>query len=139
MEDDLPLVLVQTDDTFSSEYDELEAFVGPILERISKLLSLPANWDTHGARPINPGIATKAIELILGMLKPNDPQPSVVPTSRGGILLEWHEAGIDLEVDIRSPSSIHVAFEQDDHEEEFEHATDELIADKLNLLRDRIR
>ncbi len=77
--------------------------------------------------------------FLLNCVSPDDPVPSVVPTARGGILLEWHEGGIDLEVDIRSPSWFHVAFAEGEHEEEYDHANLELVADKLNLLRSRIK
>ena len=96
------------------------------------------NIDIYGGQPINPEIAATVVTLLLNVLQPNDPAPAFVPTSRGGILFEWHEEGIDLEVDIRSPSWIHVAFEKDNHEEEFDRADLEVIAEKLNLLRGRL-
>ena len=40
-------------------------------------------------------------------------EPTVVPTSKGSVQLEWHEHGIDLEVEILSPYRIHVSFEDE--------------------------
>lgn len=107
----------------------------PVLEQISQLGSLPFNWDSYGSQAIKPEIALTALELILTLLQENDPKPSIVPTSRGGIMLEWHQRGIDLEVDIRSPSWIHLSFEWDGEEEVIERANLESIAKKLDILR----
>jgi hypothetical protein len=49
----------------------------------------------------------------LSVLDSGTPKPSVVPTSRGGIQLEWHRAGVDLEIEIESPDRVNVFFEDD--------------------------
>jgi hypothetical protein len=110
----------------------------PILNKVCTLGDLQFNWNSYGAMPIDPETAVAALQILLNALSENDPQPAVVPTSGGGILLEWHVGGIDLEVDVRSPSSVQVAFEVDGQEEEFANADVELIHDKLNVLRGRL-
>lgn len=114
-------------------------WIVPLLRKVCELGSLPMNWNSYGARPIHPEVAVEAVTFLLNYLSADDPFPSVVPTARGGILLEWHEGGIDLEVDIRSPSWIHVAFESGDMEEEFDRADFELVEEKLNCLRSRLK
>jgi len=110
----------------------------PLLSQICQLGDLPPDWNSYGAKPVDPETAAHAVTLLLEILSERDPRPTVVPTSRGGLLIEWHEGGIDLEVDVRSPSSIHVAFEDGGREEEFENAELELVQDKLNVLRGRL-
>jgi hypothetical protein len=44
----------------------------------------------------------------------------VVPTARGGIQLEWHTRGIDLEIELAVPEGIHVLYEDAAGEEEWE-------------------
>ncbi len=39
------------------------------------------------------------------------PRPSVVPTSHGGIQLEWHTRGIDLEVGVAEPEQVTASYE----------------------------
>jgi hypothetical protein len=114
-------------------------WIVPILKKVCELGSLPPNWNSYGGQPIRPEIAEAAVTLLLNLLTPADPLPSVVPTTRGGILLEWHEGGIDLEVDIQSPLRFHVALEDGDHEEEYDRTDLEFVHEKLNLLRSRLK
>ena len=44
-------------------------------------------------------------------MRPNTPAPSIVPTVRGGLQLEWHQTQIDLEVEITPHGTIHLAYE----------------------------
>jgi hypothetical protein len=62
------------------------------------LLTLPHNWDSYGGQRINPGVVQDAVNLINPLLEPTSPAPRVVPLSSGGLQLEWHRGGIDLEV-----------------------------------------
>lgn len=110
----------------------------PILYKVCALGDLQFDWNSYGAKPIDPETAVTTLQIMLIVLSENDPEPAVVPTSSGGIMLEWHLAGIDLEVDVRSPSSVHVACEIDGREEYLENVDIELIQDKLRILRGRL-
>src|SRR5206468_4162766 len=63
----------------------------------------PENWNSYGARPIRPEIVHVAAQLLRETVNHNTPQPAVVPTVGGGVQLEWHTGGIDLEIEIASP------------------------------------
>jgi hypothetical protein len=76
------------------------------VEAVVDLLSLPPGWNSYSARPIEHQSAKQAIQLLAEYLKPGTPPPSVVPTVRGGIQLEWHTAGADLEIYIESPNEV---------------------------------
>ena len=138
MEADWRLVIPFSDGLFVFESTPDEWIV-PMLQKVCELGSLPPNWNSYGGQRIHPEIAMAAVTLLLNLLSPGDPLPSVVPTSRGGILLEWHEGGIDLEIDIRSPSWFHVVLEDGEYEEECDHADLEVVQEKLNLLRSRLK
>jgi hypothetical protein len=62
------------------------------------LLTLKPNWDSYSADAIDPKLVHDAMNLINGLLAPTSPAPRVVPLSSGGLQLEWHRQGIDLEV-----------------------------------------
>jgi hypothetical protein len=42
------------------------------------------------------------------MLRPGVPLPSITPLAYGGIMLEWHRRGWDIEIEIDAPASHHV-------------------------------
>jgi hypothetical protein len=87
------------------------AWFNSLLTEISQIGELKENWDSYGARPIDPPCAEATANLLLSVLDSGTPKPFVVPTSRGGIQLEWHRAGVDLEVEIESPARVNVFFE----------------------------
>lgn len=87
------------------------AWVEPTLDAFRSLLAMREGWDSYGARPIDPTNVKTAIELVITLMDDRTPVPSVVPTSAGGVQLEWHTRGIDLEIEIRSPSRISVCFD----------------------------
>jgi len=114
-------------------------WIVPLIEKVCELGSLPPNWNSYSAHPIQHETAAEAITLLLNYLSPDDPLPSIVPTARGGIMLEWHVSGIDFEIDIRSPSWIQVSFDDGEEEEEFDHVerTMGIVEEKLRRLRSR--
>lgn len=79
--------------------------------RLEDLLNLQPNWDSYGANSVNPEIAMYAINLLLELMDDAMPIPSIVPTNRGGIQLEWHTTRGDLEIDIEAPYRVGVVFE----------------------------
>lgn len=108
-----------------------------LLWKISELGDLETGWDSYGARPVDPECAAAAVDFLLDLLDSSTPQPSIVPTSRGGIQLEWHRLGADLEIEIESPARFHVFFEDERTGEETEVTlTDNLLP--LMPLLDRL-
>jgi hypothetical protein len=92
----------------------------PTLEKIGALEALPKNWDSYGGRPVNPHCAATAVSLLLNVLEPGMPEPAIVPTNRGGLQIEWHRDGVDIEIEVQSPSRLYVAFEDENTGEEWE-------------------
>lgn len=74
------------------------AWVGPTIVAFSAIASLPANWDTYGARPVSRDVIRLALETLATVMQVNSPVPSVVPLADGGIQLEWHRKQQDLEI-----------------------------------------
>lgn len=87
------------------------AWAEPMMKSAARLLALPSNWDSYGASRINPQCIRAALELARRFFCDETPPPSVVPTCSGGVQLEWHKGGIDLEIEFLSPTHLGVLFE----------------------------
>jgi hypothetical protein len=83
-------------------------------------LQLPENWNSYGARPIDPELAASALKLLVKIAPFSAPSPIVVPTTQGGILLEWHMCGIDLEIETLAVNAFHVFYEDEREGREWE-------------------
>ncbi len=70
----------------------------PLMQGFVDLLTLPANWNSYGAGAIDSNLVRSAMTFMNGVLESNSPAPRVVPLSSGGLQLEWHREGIDLEI-----------------------------------------
>jgi len=71
-----------------------------VTRRINELLELDSNWDSYGAARVNPIVAEQAVFLISALLDTGVPEPTIVPTVKGGLQLEWHTGGVDLEIEL---------------------------------------
>lgn len=86
-------------------------WLSPTIDKLTDLLALPMNWDSYEARPIDPKCALAALRLLGQVMHNDSPPPSVVPTNRGGVQLEWHSKGMGLEIDVVSPGEFQVCYE----------------------------
>ncbi len=65
------------------------------------LLSLGANWDSYGSRPIDPACAIRARNIWRRL----SGQWHVVPCSDGSVQLEQHVGGFDIEITVSKSNS----------------------------------
>ena len=84
-----------------------------ITERLNELLALPANWDSYGSRTISVPAATTALQLLRSVLSAGKPIPSIIPTSYGGIQIEWHRNNADLEISVFPDGKVLAYFEDE--------------------------
>lgn len=78
----------------------LPSWVPPVVRQLDMFLDLPHNWDSYGAPPPDPRLGFSALRLLVRVMHDNTPAPAIVPLSTGGLQLEWHQQGIDLEIEI---------------------------------------
>ncbi|MBM3735917.1 MAG: hypothetical protein FJW39_09045 [Acidobacteria bacterium] len=76
------------------------------VDAVVALLRLPPGWNSYSAKPVSRECAEEAIRLLDELLEFNTPLPSVVPTVRGGIQLEWHTGGVNIEVYVNSSQDV---------------------------------
>lgn len=79
------------------------------LQAMQQISVLPANWDSYGSQRIQDAAIVGAMQLLAVTLNPNGVAPMVVPTSVGGLQLEWHQDGFDIEVEF-SPTGAASAY-----------------------------
>lgn len=82
----------------SAEVSDPVSWLPSVLRRMEALLSLPDDWDRYGASRVQPVNAQRAFVLLSRIMLPATPPPALVPTGNGGIQLEWHRAGLDVEI-----------------------------------------
>lgn len=73
-------------------------WVEDVLERASSVYDLEKGWDGENALPVTKEALWDALDVLTDVMSEDSIAPQVVPTSDGGIQLEWHCAGVDLEV-----------------------------------------
>lgn len=103
-----------------------------VLGRFKELNRLPANWDHHGAPPIEAADLAEALKTLSGVMAPNTPAPAIVPISGGGLQLEWHRAGLDVEIVVGLGDEDGLYFHEKASDREWEGPTHEGFAE-LNL------
>jgi len=68
------------------------------MSRAAGFLQLPPGWNSYRAKPIAHENVIAAITFLFEYVESATPKPDVVPTTKGGVQIEWHINGIDLEV-----------------------------------------
>ena len=77
------------------------AMIQDTIQAITDLLELPRNWDSYGAPRIAPQNIREALWFTKNIMRPDAQAPQVVPTVRGGVQLEWHTDGVNVEIEFQ--------------------------------------
>lgn len=112
-------------------YQGEPAWLGRTLEQLNRMIQLSPNWDSYGSRAVELQKAWIALDALSEILEAHSPAPAVVPTSDGGLQLEWHRNGIDLEIEPFSPNRISFyarTSDGDEHEGEWTYDVSELCS-----------
>ena len=76
------------------------------LKRACELQQLPRGWNSHGAEPVSDTAFRQTIEFLTAYMVGDVAVPVLVPTVRGGLQLEWHRRGVDIEVEVNPDGSV---------------------------------
>lgn len=104
----------------------------PVLDRMKHILELEEGWDSYGAPAIDPRAVRSALLLLDASMGAGVPVPAVVPSSRGGVQLEWHLGGIDFELEVFGSGQVTLYREGPRPEQ------NEEVSDTADTLRSRI-
>ena len=71
------------------------------IHRASNFVRLANGWNSYRAKSVSPKAVRHATQFLreAESLIPNLAAPSVVPTVRRGLQLEWHRQGVDVEIE----------------------------------------
>lgn len=94
-------------------------------QRAGELLHLPLGWDSYGASVLSP-VAVEAAFRFLGRFMADDlPTPELIPTSLGGVNVEWHlSEGCDIEIEFHDDGGMEALIVNDDEESVFPRGSD---------------
>lgn len=90
------------------------------VETLVELRGLPENWNSYGARAIEIDAIGRALDMLTRIMRRAIPNPQIVPTHMGGVQLEWHSRGVDLEIELTHPQTCAVYYLNHTSGEEWE-------------------
>jgi len=90
----------------------------PTIVALAQLMRLPRDWNSDRAKQIDPRAIEKMLGLLLTVLESDTTPPAVVPTTRGGVQVEWHQNGVDLEIEAISSGELEFFFSGPEGNEE---------------------
>jgi hypothetical protein len=84
----------------------LPPWINPLIEQFSRVLAVKTDFDGASARPITADALASTLTLLEETMAWDTVAPQIVPVSDGGLQLEWHCAGVDLEVYVDSDGRV---------------------------------
>jgi hypothetical protein len=68
------------------------------LDRISDLTALAVGWNGYDAREVKADMVIDAAAFLAKVAFPGIAPPSITPLADGGVQVEWHRGGLDIEI-----------------------------------------
>lgn len=91
-----------------SEWGTAPSWLQDAAERIRYLQSLGEGWDGYGSSGVSPRLANAVVRFLSAPLWASTPRPRIVPTSRGGLAVEWRVPPATLELEFDPQGSVDV-------------------------------
>ena len=82
-----------------------------VTNQLTKYVQMKQGWDGYNTPAPNMDAAFFALVVLNQVMRSRTPIPHVVPSSAGGVQLEWHEKQIDLELHITAPYECEMWFQ----------------------------
>jgi hypothetical protein len=82
-----------------------------VQSQLLQYAKMEQGWNSYGAPAVTWDAGMFALSILNDIMRPRTPIPQVVPSSAGGVQLEWHEKGIDLEIHVTGPYRCALWFE----------------------------
>lgn len=78
------------------------------LGKLVRFRSLDEAWDGRQGKPLSPEAALVAVRVLIDVAAVERPTPQLVPLPSGGVQVEWHVGGNDLEIEVDAKGDLHV-------------------------------
>jgi catechol 2,3-dioxygenase-like lactoylglutathione lyase family enzyme len=75
---------------------------------LSRLFALPAGWDGPSAEEVTVEAITEAVSVLAAVAGEAAPAPQFFPLRDGGIQVEWHIGGNDIEIEVNGAGQAYV-------------------------------
>jgi hypothetical protein len=92
-------------------------------ERLRRLQAYSRGWDGYHGRPPKPSVIAFTRNILQSVMKSNVRAPAIVPLSGGGLQLEWHMGGMDIELAIYAPFNAELSADFSDGRQPVEEVT----------------
>lgn len=96
----------------SFENEVIPNWTGKIAESFGHIMELGVGWDSYRARPIALNAVKNSLRFMFDHLELGE--PSVFPTSKGGILVGWVRGSAELELEFDGEGIVGGLFEDPD-------------------------
>ena len=77
-------------------------------EELNKLMALPAGWDGSSAAEVTIEAVSETLTVLASLVNEATVAPQFFPLTDGGIQVEWHVGGNDIEIEVNGAGSAHV-------------------------------
>lgn len=99
---------------------DLPPWLRASLPRLLRLCDMNPNWDSYGSLPPSMALVKSIVKSLRLAEKETLPEPKVVPTSSGGIQLEWYLGKRELEIEFTPTGQIEYLRSDNERNEEKE-------------------
>jgi hypothetical protein len=85
-------------------------------QELNRLFALPAGWDGFSSDLVTIEAIQKAVTVLVMIADETTPAPQFFPLRDGGIQVEWHVGGNDIEVEVNGVGEAYVFAARSDGE-----------------------
>jgi hypothetical protein len=104
-----------------TEAIEIQEGWRPVAEtRLAKLSTYSVGWDGYQSEPPRRTVIEFARSVLDSTMQPTTATPAIVPLNGGGLQLEWHIGGLDIELAIYRPNEAELTVSYSDGREPIE-------------------
>ena len=83
-------------------------FVEYVEAQLNALLQLAEGWDARRGQPVELAAVRGSVAVLAALMDETSAPPQVFPLSDGGLQIEWHIGGNDIEIEVDCDGEVHV-------------------------------